>query len=394
MSPLAWYAIAAGAWFLSFGLQSVIVSSLVALELHGDSRAMALAQMAQQLPGFGLILLGGVVADRVDKRALLIALYASAAALVLALALGIEAGLLSLALVVGYVLAMGTLSAFVMPSRDALLSDVAGGNLARAVSVLTMTQWGMQALGNASGMLGRRVGVLPLLGLQLVVFVVALPALLRLPRHAPVAGEPRRALRLGELADGVREVMRSPVLGPSALLAVALGVLFIGPFQVVFPLLVRDFYHGDIADLSLLFMAFPVGTILGSMLILARGGIRRKGSAQLLALAFGGLCLGSLAFGPPFWAAVVLVVLFGLGGAFFMTAGRTLFQERATPASRGRVLSVYTLAFMGASGAIGAPLSGWLNASFGPVATCGICAGLMLVTIGVVTVTTRVRLLR
>ena len=62
----------------------------------------------------------------------------------------------------------------------------------------------------------------------------------------------------------------------------------------------------------------------------------------------------------------MLVVLFGLGGAFFMTAGRTLFQERATPASRGRVLSVYTLAFMGASGAIGAPLSGWLQRELRP----------------------------
>jgi MFS family permease len=74
-----------------------------------------------------------------------------------------------------------------------------------------------------------------------------------------------------------------------------------------------------------------------------------------------------------------------------MNAGRTLFQEHATPASRGRVLSVYTLAFMGASGVIGAPLAGWLSAQFGPVVTCGVCAGLMLAAIGVVTVTTDVR---
>lgn len=391
MSPLAWYTIAAGTWFLAFGLQGVIVSSLVAMDLHGDSRAMALTQMAQQLPGFGLILVGGAVADRVDKRVLLIALYAFAALLALALAAGIQAGLLSIGLVIVYVLAMGTASAFVMPSRDALLSDVSGANLMRAVSLLTMTQWGMQAVGNATGILGRSVGVLPLLGLQFVVLLIGVPALFRLPRHVPVLAEARRALRLGELADGVRQVFRSPVLAPCALLAMALGVLFIGPFQVVFPLLVRDFYGGDIADLSILFTAFPVGTILGSVFILLRGGIRRKGQAQLVALAFGGLCLGSLAFGLPFWAAVLAVVLFGLGGAFFVNAGRTLFQEYAPPESRGRVLSVYTLSFMGSSGVIGAPFAGWLNAQVGPVAACGVCAALMLVLIGVVTVTTDVR---
>jgi MFS family permease len=191
--------------------------------------------------------------------------------------------------------------------------------------------------------------------------------------------------------DGVREVFRSPVLAPCALLALALGVLFIGPFQVVFPLLVRDFYQGDIADLSILFTAFPVGTIAGSAMILARGGIRRKGQAQLLALAFGSLCLGSLAFGPPFWLAVLAVGLFGFGGAFFVNAGRTLFQERAAPESRGRVLSVYALSFMGGSGMIGAPLAGLLNAQLGSLAACGVCAAAMLVLIAVVTLATDVR---
>jgi len=383
--------IAAGTWFLSFGLQSVIVSSLVAMQLQGSSAAMAATQMAQQLPGFGLILIGGAVADRVDKRALLISLYALGAGFALALAIGVEAGWLTLGLVVAYVLALGTLSAFVMPSRDALLSDVAGANLMRAVTMLTMTQWGMQAAGSAVGVVGRRIGVLPLIGLQALVLLAGVPALRRLPRPAPALETARRALRFGELWDGVREVFRSPVLAPVALLSMALGMLFIGPFQVVFPLLVRDYYEGDIADLSMLYTAFPIGTITGSALILLRGGVRRKGAAQLLALGFGALCMGSLGLGLPFWGALIAVTLFGLGGAFFMNAGRTLFQEHATSASRGRVLSVYALTFMGASGVVGAPLAGWLNAWLGPLAACGVCAGAMFAVVGIVATTTNVR---
>ncbi len=391
MSPFGWYVSASGLWFLAFGLQSVIVSTIVAMQLHGDSTAMAATQMAQQLPGFGLILIGGAVADRVDRRALLIALYLTAAGLVAALGLGAELGWLSLPVVLGYVLAMGTLSAFVMPSRDALLSDLAVGNLMRAITLLTLIQFAMQALGSAFGMAGRFVGILPLIGLQGAVLLAGVPALARLPRRERALDSARRVLRLSELADGIREVVRSPVLGPVALLSIALGTLFIGPFQVVFPLLVRDFYKGDVAELSLLYTSFPIGTIAGSALILLRGGIRRKGAAQLLALASGALCMGALGLGLPFWGALIATLAFGVGGAFFMNAGRALFQEHATPENRGRVLSVYTLTFMGASGAIGAPLSGWLNAQLGPLATCEVCGALMIAVVATVAIATDVR---
>ena len=391
MSPFGWYVAAAGTWFLAFGLQGVIVSTIVAMQLHGDSRATAAALMAQQLPGFGLILLGGAVADRVDRRALLIALYLGAAGLVLALGFGAEAGWLSLPVVLVYVLAMGTVSAFVMPSRDAMLSDVVVGDLMRAITMLTLIQFAMQALGSAFGVAGRYVGILPLIGLQAAVLLAGVPALIRLPRAERAPAAPRRALRLGELADGMREVVRSPVLGPVALLGVALGTFFIGPFQVVFPLLVRDYYKGDVAELSLLYTSFPIGTIVGSALILLRGGVRRKGASQLISLGGGALCLGALALGLPFWGALGATVAFGIGGAFFMNAGRTLFQEHATPASRGRVLAFYTLTFMGASGVIGAPLAGLLNAQLGPLGALGACGAMMAVVVGAVSIFTDVR---
>jgi MFS family permease len=351
---------------------------------------MAGVQMAQQLPAFALILLGGVVADRADKRALLVGLYLAAAVIALALAGALRLGWLSYAIVLGYVLAISSLSAFVMPARDALLSDVAGPNLMRAVTMLSMIQWGTQALGSMLGVVGRSAGVLPLIGLQALVLLASVPALLRLPAHVRADGPPR-ALRLGELADGVREVARSHVLAPVTLLSVALGTLFIGPFQVVFPLLVRDYYRGDVGDLALLYTTFPLGTIAGSGLILLRGGVRRKGAAQLVALGFGALCMIVLALGLPFPIALAATTLFGMGGAFFMNAGRTLFQEHATPANRGRVLSVYTLAFMGASGAIGAPLAGLLNATLGPLGACGVAGVAMLLVVGVTAVATDVR---
>jgi MFS family permease len=74
-----------------------------------------------------------------------------------------------------------------------------------------------------------------------------------------------------------------------------------------------------------------------------------------------------------------------------MNAGRTVFQEKATPATRGRVLSVYTLGFMGASGLVGAPLAGFLAESIGPLGTCFATSGAMFVLALLVFATTEIR---
>jgi len=312
-------------------------------------------------------------------------------ALTAGLALGVHGGALSMPLIVAYGASMGTVSAFLMPARDALLSDVSDGNLMRAVSVLTMTQWSMQALGSFSARIGASVGLVALIAIQAAVLLAGAPAIARLPRRARSDSPKRAVLSFAEFAAGVGEVARSPVLGPVALLAVALGLLFIGPFLVVFPLLVRDYYGGDLADLSLLFGCFPLGIIASSAWILARGGVRRKGVAQLVSLAIGALCMISLSLGVPFPVALVIVFLFGLGGAMFMNASRTLFQEKAPPAHRGRVLSVYSLATMGASGLLGAPLSGLFVTHFGALAACRVSGMAMVAVIGSVLAFTRFR---
>jgi MFS family permease len=389
-SAWTWYVVGAAAWFLAFGLNGVIVPALVTQELRGGGGAMALAQMASQAPMVILILLGGAVADRVDRRRLMVALYLVAAALVATLAVRVGSGGLSLPLVVGYGIGIGTVSAFLMPARDSLLSDVSGGNLMRSVSMLTMTQWGMQALGNLMARLEASGGIVPLIALQATLLAAGALAIMRLPRPFRDGAPKRQTLELGELVEGIGEVARSPVLAPVALLAMALGFLFISPFLVVFPLLVRDFYGGDRGDLSLLYACFPIGIIASSLVILARGGVRRKGPAQLLSLAVGALCMIALGAGLPFRGALATVLVFGLGAAVFMNASRTLFQEEAPPAHRGRVLSVYSLSTMGAS-LLGAPLFGVLDVRVGPLRSCTISGVAMMSLILTFAVLTRLR---
>jgi MFS family permease len=157
------------------------------------------------------------------------------------------------------------------------------------------------------------------------------------------------------------------------LLVASVGIFFMGPFMVVLPLLVRDHFGGDVAQLSLLGAGFPGGIILGSMLLLARGGLRRKGRAQIFSLFAGSAALASIALGLTLAGTFAAVFVWGVSASVFMNAGRTLFQAAAPPTHRGRVLSIYALGFMG-SAPLGALLSGFLADAAGPLATCAICA--------------------
>jgi MFS family permease len=383
-----WYVAGVGAWFGGFGMQQVLFSWLVVGELQAEARWVGVAQSASMVPNFLLILLGGALADRHDGRRLLIRLHWIATALALGLVAAVAGGALSLGMLIAYALAIGSVGAFVMPARDALLSEVAGADLMRAVTTMTLVQWGAQAAGAFLGGSARWIGTVPALGLLAATYLLGVPTLARLARSGP--RPPHAALRLADLGVGVRAVWRSPVLRPVALLVSAVGALFVGPMMVVFPLLIRDYYGGDVAQLGLLQTCLPIGTILGSLLLLARGGVRRKGLAQVGALVGGSGCLGVVGFGLPLWGTLLAVVCWGLGAAVFMSAGRTVFQEQAPPAVRGKVLSVYMLGFMGASGLVGAPVSGLMVGWLGPLWTCFAAAGSMLAVVAVVVSATEI----
>jgi MFS family permease len=374
-------------WFGGFGMQSVLFSWLVVGELHAEASRVGLAQMASMVPTFLLILLGGAIADRHDCRALLIRLHLLATVLALGLGGIVASGALSFGLLIAYALCIGSVGAFVMPARDTLLSEVAGPNMMRAVTGMTLVQWGSQGVGSLVGGSARWIGIVPALGLLAATYLIGAPTLARLAKAPPRTGT-RAALRLSDLGIGLREVWRSPLLRPVAMLVAAVGALFVGPMMVVFPLLIRDHYGGDIAQLGMLQMCFPIGTLTGALALFARGGVRHKGRAQVASLVAGAGCLGSVGFGLPLWGTLLAVVCWGAGGAVFMSSGRTVFQEQAPPAQRGKVLSVYMLGFMGASGLVGAPLSGLLIGWVGPLTTCFAAALSMLAVVALVCATT------
>ena len=380
-----WYLAAAASWFSGLGLQQVMLPWLVVGELGASARWTGAVQMASMLPSLLLLFVGGAVADRRDPRSLLTRLHALALRPALALGLAIAAGHLSLPIVLAAAMAMGALNAFSNPARDSLLTQVAGRDIARAVTGLTIAQFASQGLGMVVAGSARWLGTAPVLFAQ--AGVVALGALLvrRIPARPRAALQPAVA---GEYLAGLRFVLRSPLRAVLVLTA-GIGLLFSASYNVVLPVLVRDVYGGDVRDVSLVMLMFPIGTILGSFVLLSRGGIRRKGRALVLSLVVASASVIGCGLGLPFPAVVAAAGVWGLAGAVFLNMGRTLFQQRAPEAERARVLAVNQLGFM-AAGPVGALLSGFVAGELGPrAALLGFGTG-MLALLAVVTLATDV----
>ena len=331
---LSTFLLGVGSWFGAFGLHGVLFSSLLVVYLNESEVRVGAAQSAVMLPAVLLILVGGAVADRVDRRRLMAGVHTAGILASLGLAFAVGQDLLSYGLVILYALVLGTAQAFGNPARDAMLSEVVQGEMGRAVAGMTLTQWGTQAVGAIAGGLARVLGAGPVLVGQALVYALGIPAFAKLPHTAPRHDHP--PLHLRDITSGVREVFASPILLPSLVMVCAVGVMFIGPFMVVFPLMVRDVYGGGVAEISYVSTCFPIGTIIGSMVLMKRGGVRRKGPAQLGALALGSVLMLLISVGLPFGAMLCCVIVWGHrrlglhgGGPHLLPGARQRGEPRA-----------------------------------------------------------------
>lgn len=376
-TPYAWFLAGVTSWALAAGMHQVLFSWLVVGELREGPQWVGAAQTFQTLPSLLFLLLGGVVADRSNRRRLLLSLHAVASLSALAMSGLVASGSLGLALLIGYGVVWGSVQAFASPARDVYISEVAGPNLMRAVTGVTLATFAASALGSRAAGLGESIGNAPTLALQAGVLLlgmlpVALLPAVSVPPRAADAPTARAAVR-----EGLSEVWRSPRLRPVALLVAADGLFFMGPFLVLCPLLVRDHYDGELRDLSLTMMTLTLGTIAGSGILLARGGVRPKGRAFLLALMGVACCLLGIASAPRFSIFVALVFAWGIFHAVFFNTSRTLFQEAASAERRGRVLSVHSLGLLGMA-PVSNLLAGVLADAIGPLATCALAGVAML----------------
>ncbi|UYN97135.1 MAG: MFS transporter [Enhydrobacter sp.] len=368
-------------WFVPLGVQMVLFPWLVAVVLRMDAFAVGVAQMAMMAPSLLFLPLGGLAADRGNPRRLLLGYHFLYALPPLALALVLLGDGLSYTLLIVYGLAVGSIGAFAVPTRDGLLPVVAKGNLPRAVALATALQFGGQLVGIAFASTADRFGAVPLLVLNAVLLLLGALAVWRLPDpplHPPVQ-HPRF---WPSVLDGVREAARSDQIWPVLLLNFGIGVFYVGPFMAVLPVAVRDVYAGAAVELSYVNLAFWAATIVATIALvgLARR-VTRRGRLIATAVTAGAFVLFLLATLPSFPIFVALIFVWGIGAGVTMTQARTVVQIVAPATHRARLMSLFQLGLSG-GGPIGAFLTGSICALWGVEMAMILPALAMLLLIG------------
>jgi MFS family permease len=376
-APYRWFLASSTGWFTAWGMQQVLFAWLVVDILGEDPAWVGTAQMTQMLPSVGLLLIGGALADRFERRTTLLATHLGASLAAAALLLAVLSDRLSFGWVLLYAATWGSLMALHLPARESLFYDVGKHALSRAVSGSMLVQFSSQAAGNLIVGSGAWLGAPFVIALQSSLSLLGAAPTLRLPTgRSEALGEPARPVGLADIGEGISIVFRSPRLRTLVMLVGFNGFLFLGSYFVLVPILVRDVYEGGVAQLSLLMMMFPVGSMVTSGLLLSRVEFAHRGRAHVLGQTGGALCLITIGCTPPFAVVLAATFVWGLCGGVFLNMGRTLFQEAAPHSHRGRTLSVYTLGLMGMA-PLGMQTAGLVGQAIG-VATGCVLAGLTM----------------
>jgi predicted MFS family arabinose efflux permease len=294
---------------------------------------------------------------------------------------------------IAYGLTMGAITAFTVPAREALMGDVVAtpSAIQRAVTTTIGITFLCQIAGMLSASLAALSGAAPIILLQVVAQLVGLYSAYRLTpstRHHEHA-ETNTGSQLARIGAGLREVASSPALLPINILTAAIGVLFIGAFLVILPLILRAEFGGSVQQISTMLATFWGGSILSSIVISRIGNIVNRGRLIVLAVTNGALMLALMSIPAPLFVLYVLVFGWGLGAGVMMSMSRTTVQEYAPPAHRARILSIYQLGFTGGM-SFGALIVGFIAHALGPRLATLVPAALMLLVMLALVTRTRI----
>jgi MFS family permease len=363
-------------------MQSVAQGWLV-LQLTGSSVDLGIAIALQFVPILLFGSYGGLIADRHEKRRILYFTQASAG--LLALLLGVLISTHHVVAMTVYIVAagLGFVNLFDVPARQAFVQEMVGRDLiANAVSLNSV-------LMNAGRVIGPGIAAafIALIGtsgafyanaVSYVAVIIAL-AMMRRAEFVPMKTVRREK---GQLRLGLRYVWETPMLR-NVIASVALVGLFAFNFTVTLPLLARTTFHEKTAaQYGILMGAMGIGAMIGGLLIAHRS---RPTPKLLAGLALGfGLFMALTALAPSILLADIAMVPTGAFSIAFMASANATLQLNSSEHMRGRVMSLYAIAFLGTT-PIGAPLIGLIIAGANPRIGILVGAGVTFLT-GVVLV--------
>jgi len=348
--------------FLSVQMQ-FIARGWLAFELTGTNAGLGLVYL-----GFGVSMLvctpfGGVAADRLEKRKVLIASQVVLALTSLAIGVAVQTDMIEYWMLVASAVLQGIAFSFVGPGRMAFTAEIVGrGLLPNAVVLQQLSMNGTRVFGPAVAGVLIGVAFIGIAGVYLVTTVIAALSLaftIALPPSQPKANKATRS-PLGDIADGVRYVFSNPLLR-LLMLAQWIVVMAAFPYVAFLPTVAERLFNAGSGGYGLLNTATAIGAVAVSLVIAKRV----TGEVTWTMLAVFGLLFGAsvaaLGAAPLYWVGWLVAVLIGVGSSGFQSLVNSLLLTNSSTEMHGRVQSLAMLAFSG-FGMAAAPLGALADA--------------------------------
>jgi MFS family permease len=345
-------------------MQRVAQDWLVLDLSHNSGTAVGITTGLQFAPVLLVGMYGGVIADRYNKRRVLVMTQIAAGLLALALGLLDLSGAAQLWQVYALAFGLGIATAVDSPTRQAFVTELVGPSLLpNAVSLNSATFNTARVLGPAAaGLLIASIGTAWVFLINAASFAAVIGCLLAMRERDLFVGK-RAARRKGAIREGFVYVRQRPELVAIIGLVGVVGTLGFN-FQLTSALLTKNTFHHGASSYGLISAVYAFGSLLGALASAKRGRRARRRIVFVAAAAYGVIeILAGLM--PTYWSFFALLVPFGFATLTFSTAANTTVQLSASPSMRGRVMALYLIVFMGGT-PIGAPFIGWIAEVAGP----------------------------
>lgn len=345
-------------------MQSVAQAWLV-YRLTGSAAMLGLVTFMGQGPGFLLVPFGGTIADRRNRKAILISTQVAA----MLLAFMLAALTLSNRIEVWHVFVLsallGLVNAFDMPARQAFVVDMVGKeDLMNAIALNSTMINGTRLVGPAiAGLLVAAIGEGWCFFVNGASYVAVIVGLLMMKVTLAAARGPRKASALKSLAEGFKFV---GVTAPIRALIILLGIICLMglPYSVLMPVFADRTFQAGPGGLGLLMGAAGTGALIGALTLVGRRVVKGLGRWVAISSATFGVSLILFAWSHSFWLSTALLLPVGISMMLYIASSNMLVQAMVPDELRGRVMALYSMMFVGAA-PVGALLAGGLAERIG-----------------------------
>ena len=348
-------------------MQNVAQAWLV-YRLTGSAVLLGLVSFAGQIPVFLMAPVGGIVADRFPRRRVVIGTQTAAMLLALVLAALTLTGTVQIWHIFVLSALLGIVNAFDIPARQAFFVEMVGrADLINAIALNSSMFNASRIVGPAvAGILVAAIGEGWCFFVNGVSYIAVIAGLLLMTVAERRVIKPP-ASPLADVMEGFRFVIGSP---PIHHLMIMLGILSVTgmPYAVLMPIFAGQILHAGPRGLGMLMGAAGVGALASALLLASRETVTGLGRWVSISAGAFGASLIALALSRSFWLSCGVLLPVGFAMMFEMGSSNTLIQTMSPDRLRGRVMSVYSMMFMGMA-PFGAALSGVIAARWGAPAT-------------------------